>query len=259
MAPRLPATPLQIELPLWSAGETTPAAGADDSLRRLLIGHDWLAYRLRRGNRRRLSLTVDADGLRIAAPLSLPLRAIEDFARANAAWILRKLDEWKKQPRRPSIEVADGIAFPLGGRPMLLRVVAGMRGAADWQPDQLQLPAATNLARSFERALRERARAQYLPRVAHFAARLGVDAPPVSIGAARTRWGSCSRAGIRLNWRLLHLREAIADYVIVHEVAHLREMNHGPRFWKIVGELCPDYRSLRAALRDEADALPVFR
>lgn len=257
--PSLPATPLQIELPLWAADEAASAAEVDASLRRLLIGHDWVAYRLRRGHRRRLSLTIDGDGLRIGAPLSLPLRTIEDFARTNGQWILRKLDEWRKRPPRPVIKVVDGIAFPLCGRRILLKVVPGMRGGPIWLPDQLALPSSGAVARTFEAALRERARAQFGPRVDHFAARLGVVAPPVSIGAARTRWGSCSRTGIRLNWRLILLREAIANYVIAHEVAHLREMNHGPRFWRLVGELCPDYQSLRAALREEADALPVFR
>lgn len=257
--PRLPATPLQIELPLWAADEAASTAEGEDSLRRLLIGRDWVPYRLCRGHRRRLSLTIDGDGLRIGAPLSLPLRTIEDFARTNGAWIQRKLDEWRRRPHRPVIRVADGIAFPLGGKNMLLRLVPGMRGGAIWLHDHLAMPAAGEVVRTFETALRERAREQFEPRIAHFAARIGVVAPPVSIGAARTRWGSCSRTGIRLNWRLVHLRKEIADYVIAHEVAHLREMNHGPRFWRLVGELCPDYPSLRAALRDEADALPVFR
>lgn len=259
MAPKPLSTPLQIELPLWSAAEPPPPAATDgESLRRLLVGEQWVAYRLRRGRRRRLTLTIDADGLRIGAPLSLPLRAIEDFAVTHRDWIARKLDEWRDRPRRARTDVADGIAIPLLGKNVLLRVAAGSR-RPEWTNEQLRLPAGTDLSLALEAALREYARAHFATRVADYAARLGVTAPPLSIGAARTRWGSCSRAGIRLNWRLIHCRPALVDYVIAHEVAHLREMNHGPRFWKLVGMLFPDYEACRAALRDEADALPIYR
>jgi predicted metal-dependent hydrolase len=74
----------------------------------------------------------------------------------------------------------------------------------------------------------------------------------------RTRWGSCSRiSGIRLNWRLIHCPPAVVDYVVAHEVAHLVEMNHGPRFWAVVERLCPDHAAARAELRRHAAALPA--
>ena len=258
MAPKPLSTPLQIELPFWSAAEPPPAAASGDALRRLLIGDQWVDYRLRRGHRRRLSLTVDADGLRIGAPLSLPLHAIEGFAASHHDWIARKLGEWRARPRRTLVAVNDGIAIPVLGRQLLLRIVPGAR-RCEWTAEQLSFPVSRDLPAALEAALREHAREHFVARVAHYAARLGIAAPPVSIGAARTRWGSCSRSGIRLNWRLIHFRAPLVDYVIAHEVAHLREMNHGPRFWKLVGTLFPDYQACRAALRDEADALPIYR
>ena len=76
--------------------------------------------------------------------------------------------------------------------------------------------------------------------------------PRLTLSAARTRWGSCSlRSGIRLNWRLIHFPLHVIDYVVAHELAHLREMNHSPRFWSVVGQLYSDYR----AARDELKAL----
>jgi hypothetical protein len=91
----------------------------------------------------------------------------------------------------------------------------------------------------------------------HYAPQLGVDLPPLSLSAARTRWGSCSlRSGIRLNWRLIHFPPPLIDYVVVHELAHLREMNHGARFWSIVAELYPDYRNARAELKRCATHCP---
>ncbi|HNB07544.1 MAG TPA: DUF45 domain-containing protein, partial [Thauera aminoaromatica] len=83
--------------------------------------------------------------------------------------------------------------------------------------------------------------------------------PPVSLSSAATRWGSCStRSGIRLHWRLIHLEPALIDYVVAHEVAHLAEMNHSPRFWAVVERLYPDWRAARAALRSAAATLPVI-
>ena len=83
--------------------------------------------------------------------------------------------------------------------------------------------------------------------------------PAVRLSNARTRWGSCSsRSGIRLHWRLVHLSPALIDYVVAHEVAHLVEMNHSPRFWAVVERLYPDWREARAALRRAAATLPVI-
>ncbi len=87
---------------------------------------------------------------------------------------------------------------------------------------------------------------------AAFAAILGLTAPPLPLSAARTRWGSCSlRTGIRLNWRLIHFPPHIVDYVVVHELAHLREMNHSPAFWEVVRSVLPDYQHARGTLRTQ--------
>lgn len=255
----LPNRPLQAELPLWSeAGQPASPAIAGETLHRLLLEQDWIPYRLRRGRGRRLTLVVDGEGLRIGAPMRLPLHEIENFARSQRDWLRRKLDEWRARPRAQVVLVDDGIAVPLLGRPVLVRV-GTTRRRHDWVEGALHLRGGEGVAARLELALREKARELFVPRVEHYARQLGEAAPPVSVGTARTRWGSCSRTGIRLNWRLVHFRREIVDYVIAHEVAHLREMNHSPRFWAVVCRLCPDYQSLRRALRDEAELLPVFR
>ncbi|MEF8746879.1 MAG: M48 family metallopeptidase [Candidatus Accumulibacter propinquus] len=108
-----------------------------------------------------------------------------------------------------------------------------------------------------EKALRERASTLFVERLGHYASRLGVALPRLSLSSARTRWGSCSlRSGIRLNWRLIHFPLPVIDYVAVHELAHLREMNHSARFWSIVAQVYPDYPNARKALQLGATHCP---
>ncbi|WP_236640400.1 M48 family metallopeptidase [Tepidimonas charontis] len=99
-------------------------------------------------------------------------------------------------------------------------------------------------------ALLAQARVVLAARVAHFAPLLGVQPRALRLSSARTRWGSASSRGtIALNWRLAFVPAPLADYVVVHELAHLREMHHGPAFWALVAQVLPDYAERRAALR----------
>ena len=100
--------------------------------------------------------------------------------------------------------------------------------------------------------LMRQARRLFTERLDHFAPQLGVRWQRLGLSSAGTRWGSASADGsIRLNWRLIHFRQPVIDYVVVHELAHLREMNHGPRFWQHVQDVLPDYAERRAALKNE--------
>ncbi len=96
------------------------------------------------------------------------------------------------------------------------------------------------------------AQAHFTQRLNHFAPLLGVQWRSLRLSSAQTRWGSAKSDGsIRLNWRLLHYRPAVIDYVVAHELAHLREMNHSAAFWRTVASVVPDYAALRRCLRDE--------
>jgi predicted metal-dependent hydrolase len=105
--------------------------------------------------------------------------------------------------------------------------------------------------------LQRQARRIFAERCAEFAGRLGVRVRRVSLSSASTRWGSASADGsIRLNWRLVHFGLPVIDYVVTHELAHLREMNHSPAFWDVVRQALPDFEAARGALRSEV--LPVL-
>jgi predicted metal-dependent hydrolase len=101
-----------------------------------------------------------------------------------------------------------------------------------------------------ERTLRARAKRDLPPRLIELAAQHGLTVTRVSIRNQRWRWGSCSRSGhICLNWRLVQMPEAVRDYVMLHELMHLKRMDHSPKFWKLVEKACPDYEAARAYLR----------
>jgi predicted metal-dependent hydrolase len=106
--------------------------------------------------------------------------------------------------------------------------------------------------------MRDQARSLFAERIALYSQKLGRAPSRWSLSSARTRWGSCNPDGsIRLNWRLMHFSAEVIDYVIAHELTHLVEMNHGPRFWATLGTLYPDYERVRGLLRHHYDDTPA--
>ena len=102
------------------------------------------------------------------------------------------------------------------------------------------------------RELRARAKRELPPRLLELAAQFGLRVSKVSVRNQKWRWGSCSPSGhICLNWRLVRMPDAVRDYVLVHELMHLKRMDHSPKFWKLVAQACPNYRELRQQLKRE--------
>ena len=231
---------------------TTPA-------RSITLAGQAVPYRLRLSRRRSIGLTIDHEGLRVGAPLHARLGDIEALIRQHGQWVLAKLADWQARPRPPTLEAADGGTLTLFGEALTVTVRPARRASWEIAGCQLRLavPPAVDPAAVLESAVREHARRVLGERLACHAPRLGAATPPLRLSSARTRWGSCNhRGGITLNWRLAFLPPAVADYVVCHELAHLREMNHGPRFWSIVEQLCPDWRQLRAELRRLGPGIP---
>lgn len=238
------------------------AAGTGATQRSLIIGEQVVGYSLHRSTRRTIGISVDRRGLRVGAPLRASLADIESAVLRHGEWIARKLDEWQ-QPSAAPLSIVDGLSLPVAGSRLAIRLAVGTNRAV-WTPPGVDEPTLTlclrrpqDAPRLLERALRERARELFAERMARHGPSIGVDLPPLSLSSARTRWGSCSRrSGIRLNWRLIHFPLAVIDYVIVHELVHLIEMNHGPRFWSLLAFHCPDFRAQRARLKQLAADCP---
>jgi predicted metal-dependent hydrolase len=262
-----PSIPLSQVLP--AAAFAHPQAN-----RELRLGDAVVAYRLERARRRSIGFTVGPDGLAVRAPSWVTLGAVDAALRDKSDWILRKLHEARE--RRQRLEHAriawhDGTVLPYLGAP--LQVVLDARHSARGVLHDVAVTSEPAAACGPQRQLRiglsasaqpvqirdavqawlmRNARLHFSARLDHFAPQLGVRWTRLRLSSAQTRWGSARADGsICLNWRLLHYPQAVIDYVVVHELAHLRVMDHSPRFWDTVASVVPDYARLRCQLRDE--------
>jgi len=242
------------------------AFGHPNPQREIQLGGHRVAYALRRSRRRSIGFVVGADGLAVSAPRWVGVAEIEAALREKSAWILRKLHEQRERARRldaARIDWRDGTAIPFLGEPVTVVLDGRTTGAvlqAGTRCLHLGLPptsAPEQIRDVVQSWLQRQARRIFEERCAVFTQRLGVRMKRLTLSSAATRWGSASADGaIRLNWRLVHFALPVIDYVVAHELAHLREMNHSPAFWDVVRSAMPDFEAVRGSLRDEV--LPVF-
>ena len=251
----MPRRVMQLELLL----EPPVARRADGSLRHVLLPGGSLWYSLVRARRRTVTIMVDRARVQVRAPRWTPMPEIEEFLREKERWIRRRMEEARRAPA-PFLW-REGEPLPVLGEPLrivLSPALAGVRRLE--QSIEVGLPAAlspTHLRSAVLGWLRTEARRIFLERVALFAPRLGVSAPELKLSNARTQWGSCNARGrVLLNWRLVHMPLTLVDYVVTHELAHLRELNHSRPFWALVGSLYPAYASARRELERLGRQLP---
>jgi len=238
-----------------------PPITPPEANRSIVIAGQPVAYQLRRSQRRTIGLAIDHRGLRVGAPTRARIGDIEKLIHEHGQWVLDKLAAWRDRPAQGKLEITDGTVVFTLGEPLTVAFTDVGRSRWQFGPGTLYLrPDATHTASDLlEKALREKARTVFAERLAIHAPRLGVAPPPLRLSSARTRWGSCSHhGGIALNWRLVLIPLAIVDYVVCHELAHLKEMNHSPRFWSVVEQLCPDWKARRLELRQLARQIPHF-
>ena len=239
----------------------------------MLAGHH-VAYALRRSRRRSIGFVIGDDGLAVSAPRWVGVGEIEAALREKAPWILRKLQEQRERASRlvaARVEWREGTTIPFLGELAILVLDPRTTGAV-LHSDATALPgvprltlhlglpqnaAAEQIRDAVQSWLQRQARRIFEERCALFTERLGVRMTRLTLSSASTRWGSASADGsIRLNWRLVHFALPVIDYVVTHELAHLREMNHGAAFWEVVRSAMPEFEQARGALRTQV--LPVF-
>jgi len=234
-----------------------------------------IRFVLQRSRRRTIGFLIGDDGLRVTAPRWVGLAEIDGAVREKARWILSKLHEWQLRRERLALNQPrweDGGDLPYLGRRIVMRLdaqrdtalaTADLDAPADGDVLWLGLPSDATAARirdTVQAWLQGRARVLFDVRLLDFLARTGLTINRWRLSSAATRWGSCTSEGnILLNWRLIHFPVGIIDYVIAHELAPLREMNHGPGFWAEVGQLMPGFEDARDTLRrHDPGSLPRF-
>lgn len=229
--------------------------------REITLEGEAVAYRLIRSRRRSIGIEIAYGGAVVRAPYWVRVGDIHSFLLENANWIRRKLETWRtaRAQVRPE-DWRDGGIVRYEGQDLRLSVFSARSRLAESDLFDLRIgipkPTAERIRDAVEEWLKSRAEASFPERVAQCCARLGLAAPPVKLSSSRTQWGSCEhhagRSLIRLQWRLIQLPPELADYIIAHEVSHLREMNHSPRFWATVASLYPTWRDAEKRLRDMA-------
>lgn len=235
--------------------------------REMIFGSTVIEYTVRRSRRRRktVEIAVDpVDGVLVAAPAFATNAEVESIMRRRAPWIFRRLAEVENgDGAAPQREWVTGETFLYLGRHYRLRLIDSdgrhpgtVRLLGRWlevpQPQCEQKDEARRqVIRAVERWYREHAETKFLQRVALYASRLGVRPNQVLVRSQAKRWGSCGRDGtLRFNWRIIMAPLSLVDYVVVHELCHLRYPSHDRRFWLLLATVIPDYQERRKAMRE---------
>ncbi len=264
----VPGLPLQ--------GAIDPARfGHPEANREVRLADAVVAYAFTRAKRKSIGFVIGPEGLVVRAPRWTPLHEVDAALQEKGAWILRKLQESRERQSRAHsarVEWRDGVGIPYLGQTItvLLDPTHGFSGRGAQLKDSASgshaqalhvgLPKAATAEQirdAVQAWLMRAAAAHFKERVDHFTPLLGVHWTKLRLSNAGTRWGSASADGtIRLNWRLIHFRQPVIDYVVAHELSHLRVMDHSANFWNTVATVVPDYQSLRAQLKE--DAIPKW-
>jgi len=234
--------------------DIAPRSENPGRVRQVHLAGGILSYQLVRARRRTIALHVDAGSIEARAPRWATVAEIEAFIRAKERWIRRR----QAEPRQLAFVWEAGARLPWLGRPVTLALQTG-DSSVRIEGDRLEVGLADG-AGVRERVLawiREQALATFQERVAALSRPLDLRVSGVRLSNAQTQWGSCSADGrVRLNWRLMLLPPHLIDYVVAHELAHRRELNHSARFWDIVSRLYPEHRAARRELNALARSLP---
>ncbi len=218
-----------------------------------------ISYHLRRSKRRSIGFLIDHDGLHVTVPSHATQHHIDHALTQKQSWIISKLLETQHRPSAPKMTWEDGAQLPFLGQTLTLCVRSDAARLPWFDPERCQLHLRADergVQPQVQRWLQNQARQHFARQLPLFAAQLGVQYQTFALSSARSRWGSCtSRGNIRLNWRLIHFNASLIDYVIAHELAHLQEMNHSPRFWATVARIYPNYAAARLALRQQAPGI----
>ena len=240
--------------------KTQPPAAEQRSIQ---LADKLISYTLKRSAKRRsIGLQINDNGLTVSMPLRASEKWLHSVLQEKAGWVVDKLDNWQSK-KAPVQKWADGEPILFRGENFTLRIVSGLVRAAPQLADkELVIPAydTTNQRAIYRKILqwyKREAEQVFKECVEHFAPLMNVSPKQIKLTSAKTQWGSCTVQGVvRLNWQLVTMPLHLIDYVVVHELAHLQEMNHSAAFWRVVEGACPDYAKVRKELREWSPGMP---
>ncbi|MCD6077336.1 MAG: hypothetical protein K0R89_1274 [Ramlibacter sp.] len=242
-----------------------------DANREVLLGAVLVAYEFRRAKRKNIGFAVGPEGLVVSAPRWVTLGEVDRAVREKSRWIVSKLEAARERQDRleaARIEWKDGATFPYLGETVIVVLDPRNDAAGVLNTDGEALPGVPRLTLhlglpqtaqpsqirdAVQAWLMRQAKRLFAERLDHYAPQLKVQWRKLTLSSAGTLWGTAHSDGsIRLNWRLVHFGLPVIDYVVAHELSHLRVMDHSPRFWETVRTVVPNYSELRTRLKDEA-------
>ena len=197
-------------------------------------------YTLTRQKRKTIAMYVRENGLEVRAPLRVSKAEIDSFVESKRTWIERALAaQAQRTGKKSAFELDYGSRLLYCGREYAVGEFGVPPGLA---PEGIKCACVA--------IYRQRAKRDLTVKVQRYAALMGVQPAGVKISGAKTRWGSCSsKKSLNFSWRLVMAEEDVIDYVVVHELAHIKQMNHSPDFWAIVQNIMPDYKVRRQQLK----------
>ena len=234
------------------------------------FGDTSIEYEVRRSQRRKktVQVTVDGDGVQVAAPTTTPDSELQAIVRKRVPWILKHAHEDALGPAPKRF--VSGETLPYLGRNVRLVLEPKNAGAPEIRFDHWRLRVSIpdglegeeryqRIRRAIVDWYRGRAEERLRSGVLHWWPRLGSgDEPKILIRDQRQRWGSCAPDGtLRFNWRVMMLAPSLVEYVIVHELVHLRIKNHSQDFWLLLASVLPDVEHRRRQLREAGKTLPL--
>ncbi|MDX8386534.1 MAG: SprT family zinc-dependent metalloprotease [Gallionella sp.] len=229
----------------------------DTEKRETLLAGKSVAYTLKRSKKRRnIGLRIDDHGLTVSVPLRTSEKWLQSVLHDKANWVVAKLDGWESK-KIPPIVWAEGAHIPFRGETLTLTLTPKVRGDRPrLLGEKLFVPLGedaddSRIEKTVKNWYKIEALGVFNECVEYFAPLMNVQPSEIKLTSASTQWGNCTEQGVvRLNWQLVKMPLPLIDYVVVHELAHLHEMNHSLAFWRVVESVCPDYKQCRAELRE---------
>lgn len=232
------------------------------------FGNRELQYILKRSSRKTIGISIDKSGVvKVACPFYTSENYINQLLIKKSNWILDKLTFVENRYKENNISkiIKDGEAFCYLGKTYILKLIettVRKSPIISLQGENILIEFSNFDEVKIKKALMlwyvEQFRQIALDRISQYSRSLNVNPQKITIKAQKTRWGSCSSKGnINLNWRLIMAPIQVIDYVVVHELCHLREMNHSNKFWQLVGNIIPDHKEKRNWLKANGEKLKL--